>query len=68
MEQNPKAKCGHRRDQRTDCLQVVIALVITPDGFPLTYEVLDGNTSDRARLRGFLDKIERPMAKQNGYG
>jgi transposase len=59
MEENPKAKYGHSRDKRTDCLQVVIALVITPDGFPLAYEVMDGNTSDRATLRGFLDKIEK---------
>jgi transposase len=63
MEENPKAKYGHSRDQRTDCLQVVIALVITPDGFPLAYEVLDGNTSDRATLRGFLDKIEKTYGK-----
>jgi len=63
MEQNPKAKYGHSRDQRTDCLQVVIALVITPDGFPLAYEVMNGNTSDRATLRGFLDKIEKIYGK-----
>jgi transposase len=63
MEQNPKAKYGHSRDQRTDCLQVVIALVITPDGFPLAYEVIDGNTSDRATLRDFLDKIEKSYGK-----
>ncbi len=63
MEENPKAKYGHSRDQRTDCLQVVIALVITTDGFPLAYEVMDGNTSDRATLRGFLDKIERTYGK-----
>src|ERR1017187_7426311 len=63
MEENPKAKYGHSRDQRTDCLQVVIALVITTDGFPLAYEVMDGNTSDRATLRGFLDKIEKTYGK-----
>jgi transposase len=63
MEQNPKAKYGHSRDKRTDCLQVVIALVITTDGFPLAYEVMDGNTSDRATLRGFLDKIEKTYGK-----
>jgi transposase len=63
MEQNPKAKYGHSRDKRTDCLQVVIALVITPDGFPLAYEVMNGNTSDRATLRGFLDKIEKTYGK-----
>ena len=63
MEENPKAKYGHSRDQRTDCLQVVIALVITTDGFPLAYEVMDDNTSDRATLRGFLEKIEKTYGK-----
>src|SRR5438128_6676259 len=58
MEENPKAKHGYSRDGRPDCLQVVIALVITPDGFPLAYEVMDGNTSDKTTLRAFLDKIE----------
>ena len=63
MEENPKAKYGHSRDKRTDCLQVVIALVITTDGFPLAYEVMDGNTSDRTTLRGFLGKIEKTYGK-----
>jgi len=54
----PQAKYGYSRDQRFDCKQMVIALVITPEGFPLAYEVMDGNTSDRTTLRGFLDKIE----------
>jgi len=58
-EEIPKAKRGYSRDHRPDCLQVVIALVITPEGFPLAYEVLDGNTSDRTTLRGFLDHIEK---------
>jgi Transposase DDE domain len=57
-EQIPKAKYGYSRDQRFDCKQVVIALVITPEGFPLAYEVMNGNTSDRTTLRAFLDKIE----------
>jgi transposase len=63
MEENPKAKYGHSRDKRTDCLQLVIALVITTDGFPLAYEVMDGNTSDRTTLGGFLDKIEKTYGK-----
>ena len=62
MEQNPKARRGYSRDGRSDCLQLVIALVVTPDGFPLAYEVMNGNTSDRATLRGFLKQIE------DGYG
>ncbi|MEP7309155.1 MAG: IS1634 family transposase [Acidobacteriota bacterium] len=63
MEHNPKAKRGYSRDGRPDCLQVVIALVITTEGFPLAYEVMDGNTSDRTTLRGFLDKIEHTHGK-----
>ena len=63
MERNPKARRGYSRDQRSDCLQLVIALVVTPDGFPLAYEVLNGNTSDRATLRGFLKKIEERYGK-----
>jgi transposase len=63
MEDNPKAKRGYSRDGRPDCLQLVIALVITTDGFPLAYEVMDGNTSDRTTLRGFLDKIENTYGK-----
>lgn len=54
----PKAKHGYSRDHRFDCRQVVIALVITPEGLPLAYEVMEGNTSDRVTLRGFLAKIE----------
>lgn len=57
-EEIPKAKHGYSRDHRFDCRQVVIALVVTPEGFPLAYEVMEGNTSDRTTLRGFLDKIE----------
>lgn len=46
-EQNPKAQRGYSRDKRPDCKQVIVALVITPEGFPLAYEVMDGNTSDQ---------------------
>ena len=53
-----KRKYGYSRDKRFDCVQVVIALVVTPEGFPLAYEVMDGNTSDRTTLREFLRKIE----------
>jgi transposase len=63
MEENPKARRGYSRDGRPDCLQVVIALVITTDGFPLAYEVMNGNTADCTTLRGFLDKIEQAYGK-----
>jgi transposase len=63
MEENPKAQRGYSRDHRPDCLQVVIALVITPDGFPLAYEVMDGNTADCTTLKGFLQRIEDTYGK-----
>ena len=53
-----KRRYGYSRDKRPDCVQVVIALVVTPEGFPLAYEVMPGNTSDRATLRDFLKRIE----------
>lgn len=62
-EQIDKAKRGYSRDHRPDCLQVVIALVVTPEGFPLAYEVMDGNTSDCTTLRGFLDGVEAAYGK-----
>lgn len=62
-EEIPQAKRGYSRDHRPDWLQVAIALVITPEGFPLACEVLDGNTSDRTTLRGFLDRIETAYGK-----
>jgi hypothetical protein len=44
-------------------VQIVIALVVTPEGLPLAYEVLPGNTSDKTTLRGFLEPIERQYGK-----
>ena len=53
-----KRRHGYSRDKRSDCVQVVIALIVTPEGFPLAYEVLAGNTSDKTTLADFLKKIE----------
>lgn len=53
-----KRKFGYSRDKRSDCVQVVIALIVTPDGFPIAYEVMPGNTSDKTTLEDFLKKIE----------
>ena len=53
-----KRQFGYSRDKRSDCVQVVIALVVTPEGFPLAYEVMPGNTSDNTTLAQFLAKIE----------
>src|SRR5438876_5017007 len=58
-----KRKFGYSRDKRSDCVQVVIALIVTPEGFPLGYEVLAGNTSDRTTLKGFLQQIEEQYGK-----
>lgn len=58
-----KRKHGYSRDKRSDCVQVLIALVITPEGFPLAYEVLSGNITDNRTLRLFLRKIERQYGK-----
>jgi hypothetical protein len=58
-----KRKYGYSRDKRPDCVQVVIALIVTPEGFPLAYEVLPGNTSDKTTLEDFLAKIEQQYGK-----
>lgn len=58
-----KRKFGYSRDKRPDCVQVVIALIVTPDGFPLAYEVMPGNTADSTTLSGFLEKIEAQYGK-----
>ncbi len=58
-----KRQFGYSRDKRSDCVQVVIALIVTPDGFPLAYEVSNGNTSDKTTLPDFLKKIEGQYGK-----
>ncbi len=62
-EEGSKRRFGYSRDKRPDCVQVVIALIVTPEGFPLAYEVLPGNTSDKTTLRDFLRKIETQYGK-----
>src|SRR2546422_648861 len=58
-----KRRFGYSRDKRSDCVQVVIGLVVTPEGFPLAYEVMPGNTSDKTTLKAFLEKIEQLYGK-----
>ncbi len=53
-----KRRFGCSRDKRPDCVQAVIALVVTPQGFPLACEVMPGNTSDKTTLADFLERIE----------
>ena len=61
--ESDKRRHGYSRDHRPDCVQVVIALVVTPEGLPLAYEVLPGNTADNTTLRDFLARIERQYGK-----
>ena len=56
---------GYSRDKRGDCRQVVIALIVTPQGFPLSYEVMSGGTADSTTLSGFLDRIEHRWGRAN---
>jgi Transposase DDE domain len=63
FREGDKRRHGYSRDHRPDCVQVVIALVVTPEGLPLAYEVLPGNTADNTTLRDFLDRIDRQYGK-----
>jgi hypothetical protein len=63
FREGDKRRFGYSRDHRPDCVQIVIALVVTPEGLPLAYEVLPGNTADKATLRPFLEHIERQYGK-----
>jgi transposase len=55
---NPQAQRGYSRDHRPDCKQVLIALVVTFDGFPLGYEVFAGNTHDARTLQTIVATME----------
>ena len=63
LPEDSKRRHGYSRDKRPDCPQLVIALVVTPDGLPLAYEVLPGNTADCKTLRDFCAKIESQYGK-----
>jgi transposase len=57
-EGNPQAKRGHSRDHRRDCKQVCIALVVTRDGVPLSYEIFDGNRVDVTTVEEIVGAME----------
>jgi Transposase DDE domain len=63
LDEQDKRRHGYSRDHRPDCVQIVIALIVTPEGLPLAYEVLAGNASEPGTLRGFLARIERQYGK-----
>lgn len=63
LAEDDKRRHGYSRDHRPDCVQIVIALIVTPEGLPLAYEVLPGNTGDATTLRTFLAKIEHQYGR-----
>lgn len=64
-EQINKARYGYSRDHRFDCKQVVLAMVVTPEGFPVGYEILDGNIQDRQTLPQMIQTVEALYGKAN---
>ena len=62
-DEKDKRRFGYSRDKRPDCVQMVIALIVTPEGFPLAYEVMPGNTADKTTLQDFLHRIESQYGK-----
>jgi transposase len=67
MDPTGLRRFGYSRDKRSDCVQVVIALIVTPEGLPLGYEVLRGHTADNTTLRGMLAKIETQYGKAERF-
>lgn len=63
---NPQAKRGYSRDQRPDCKQVVVGLVLDREGFPKAHEVFDGNRVDRTTVVEMLTSLEKRTGKQGG--
>ena len=57
-ETDPR-RFGYSRDRRSDCVQVIIALVVTPEGLPLAYEMLPGNTADKTTLLAMLTLVQK---------
>jgi len=63
---NPQAKHGYSRDKRFDCKQVVVGLVVDPDGFPKAHEIFDGNRKDSTTVSDMLDVLEKRVGKRKG--
>lgn len=62
-EDNPLMRRGYSRDHRPDCEQLVLALIVNPDGFPFSYEVFDGNRADVTTVEAILRAVERKHGK-----
>ncbi len=63
---NKKAQRGYSRDQRPDCKQVVVGLVLDGDGFPKAHEVFDGNRNDSTTVADMLTALEKRVGKKPG--
>jgi transposase len=61
--QNPMMRRGYSRDHRPDCKQLVIALIVNPEGFPLSYEIFDGNRADVTTLEAMVRLVERKYGR-----
>jgi len=62
-EENSMMKRGYSRDHRPDCEQLVLALIVNPEGFPFSYELFDGNRADVTTLKTILRTVERKHGK-----
>jgi len=62
-EENPLMRRGYSRDHRPDCEQLVLALIVNPDGFPFSYELFDGNRADVTTVEAILRTVERKHGK-----
>ena len=67
LPEGSKRRHGYSRDKRPDCPQLVIALLVTPEGLPLAYEVLPGNAADSKTLR-VLPRKDREPVRQGAAG
>lgn len=61
----PMAQRGYSRDQRSDCKQVCIGLVVSRCGMPLGYEVFPGNTADVSTVENIVELMEKRYGKSN---
>ena len=62
-EKNPMMRRGYSRDHRSDCEQMVIALIVNSEGFPFSYETFDGNRADVSTMETVLRMVERKYGK-----
>lgn len=62
-EGNPMMRRGYSRDHRSDCEQMVIALIVNQEGFPFSYETFDGNRADVSTMETILRMVERKYGK-----